>query len=722
MVELPESKSGRYYLYLDESGDFNENDDNKNNSLIGGVLCYDEIQALNTAKKIISTVRNDYIKDNPDYGRFNFKHATEFPGNTPEEKNLKANIKLEMLNAITTDKYGFIPIVFSQSEKVRIHDSTTTYIMFLVDGLVKLIQDCNFQKNFHLTVTVGGRRDIAREEEFERKKHTKKTFYIQLPDIKAEFDKYMAMAQVREQYSFKNNFSVTLRTDNDHENELLVLSDYISNTFFTQNTFKGSLQKQYQKCAKKFHVYQIAEEPNVERLKRYMADGNYSMALFYAMGTDKDTDEYKIFRENFKLAIKRMPTAEKEIVLAHYGQLLKRLLNVYRNSEEVIALIDKTMKFIGGDKETLGECLNEFVANLRLYKLTAITHLGKVKQFRRIAENDCLPAIKSGGNLELYIIYINRMIVHLQDTFDYKESLELGNKILDLLDNLLKPLNKFNAENGTNFTIYKDQYFRLCGSLALTCYFTLNNSHKNLELARNCSEIALNGFTRTSDKMRTYQTLAQIEAEVGNFETACEMLDKGLNISFENPTAEQFKNFSAFDWYHFAKFSERLLKSNDGKYFGVAKRAIEISRQEFLNYRNKIDESPEYPDYITFIKIGECFNILGDSSLTMQLYLAALRGVDSEIAGNISVNANAAAFRLIMLANYLLTLEKNNNFKKADEVIQTIKNYLDEYFTKVNIESMKVPFDGWQELIDSVEKNSADKIATLEKMSRAILL
>ena len=79
------------------------------------------------------------------------------------------------------DKYEFIPIVFSQSEKVHIKDSTTTYIMFLVDGLVKLIQDCNFQKNFHLTVTVGGRKDILREEEFEKKETYQKKFLYTAP-------------------------------------------------------------------------------------------------------------------------------------------------------------------------------------------------------------------------------------------------------------------------------------------------------------------------------------------------------------------------------------------------------------------------------------------------------------------------------------------------------------------------------------------------------------
>ena len=41
--------------------------------------------------------------------------------------------------------------------------------MFLVDGRVKLIQDCSFQKDFYLTVILGGRRDIAREEENKKK-------------------------------------------------------------------------------------------------------------------------------------------------------------------------------------------------------------------------------------------------------------------------------------------------------------------------------------------------------------------------------------------------------------------------------------------------------------------------------------------------------------------------------------------------------------------------
>lgn len=179
------------------------------------------------------------------------------------------------------------------------------------------------------------------------------------------------------------------------------------------------------------------------------------------------------------------------------------------------------------------------------------------------------------------------------------------------------------------------------------------------------------------------------------------MLNKGINISIENSTAEQFENFRAFDWYHFAKFSERLLSSNDEKYFDIAKRAVEISRQEFLNYKNKIGDVIEHPAYITFSKMAICFDILADNELALDLHETALQGVEAD-GGD-----DAAAFQLVMLANYLLTLQKNNAVAKFDAVANKIKNFLDEYFKSVNVDSMKELFE---------------KIKDVAQISRAILL
>ena len=148
-----------------------------------------------------------------------------------------------------------------------------------------------------------------------------------------------------------------------------------------------------------------------------------------------------------------------------------------------------------------------------------------------------------------------------------------------------------------------------------------------------------------------------------------------------------------------------------GKYFDIAKRAVEVAKDEFLNYRNSLGNSPNYPDYITFSKMATCFDILGDAELVMQLHEDALRGVDAEINGDIPANANGAALRLVMLANALLTLEKNNFTEKAEDIRKSIQKNLDEYLNQVTVDSMKTPFADWQ----------AD-LSDVEKMRRAILL
>lgn len=261
----------------------------------------------------------------------------------------------------------------------------------------------------------------------------------------------------------------------------------------------------------------IAAESNIANLKNYMTAGHYAMALFYAMGSNRDADKYESFSTNFKLSIKLMKKSEKEIMLSHYSYLLKCFLDLYRNCDEVISMIDNTMEFIGNDEDCLGKCLNEFVIILQMYKLGAVNHLGQVEKFHEIVEKDYLLTNSAEVNIGLQMDYINRAVVHLQDTFDYTESLKRAKKGIDLFDDTDKTLE-----------VYKYSYCCLCGSLVLTYYFMLNNSNENLEFARNYSDIAMNGFISPYDKMRQYQLRAQIEAEVGNFDEACTMLDKGI--------------------------------------------------------------------------------------------------------------------------------------------------------------------------------------------------
>ena len=97
----------------------------------------------------------------------------------------------------------------------------------------------------------------------------------------------------------------------------------------------------------------------------------------------------------------------------------------------------------------------------------------------------------------------------------------------------------------------------------------------------------------------------------------------------------------------------------------------------------------------------------------MKLYETTLRGVNADKGDD------AAAFKLVMTANQLLTLERNNLVAKAEKLREALRNNFDEYLTG---DSMKTPFDDWRELLNRLEQNPGDKLSVIEKMSRAILL
>ena len=152
-----------------------------------------------------------------------------------------------------------------------------------------------------------------------------------------------------------------------------------------------------------------------------------------------------------------------------------------------------------------------------------------------------------------------------------------------------------------------------------------------------------------------------------------------------------------------------------------------------MSYKKKQSNPPEYPDYITFCKLGACVDILGDTSFALQLQEEAVNGTNTEIGEDfikngqninaISVNSNAAAYRLIMLAHLLTTCERHNLNDKIATVKRSLQERLTEYLSNdYVIDSMKAPFKDWQQLLDQAENNAEDKISILEKMSRAILI
>jgi hypothetical protein len=722
----------QYFLYLDESGDFEENRDNFSSpSLVGGILCEKDICEVRKAENIISQVREKYIVINEQYKNSNFHHATELPS------EIKADVKVDMVEAIINN--GFIPIIFQQKSKEKILNNTTTYISFLVDGIVKLIQDFSFHNPIELTVTIGYRQDV----DIKRKKESKgelnlKNDYIKPQFIKSEFEKYITIAQIRESYNFRNKFKVHLKFANDKGDAFLVLSDYICNFYYTKESLqcKKHLNKRVMKLLNvkntrnnsKFNTYSIYEEPEIERLKRNISDGNFGEALFFAVLINHQTEEWESFKPKLRKCLADISESELSMALNNFYAKMQLLGTFSGKSNQVIQIVDNVIGFIGY-KDILRSCYDSCMARIYLFKMAALMHRGNYTQFIRISEK-CESHVKASKDLNIYLMFANRMTTFYYANFQYVKSIEIGEQLLHILKKLSQEVNSIFQETGYRFNICDDQYEKICGTLALSYYGACSISKEYADQARRYSLNAMSGFVKENDKRRTAQVLAQIEAESGNYEQACNCLNYGLNVNVHSILSPDFtkgerplSKFGDFDWYHLTKLLAVMVSSSDEQYRKLAISMIQDSFECFKNYVTRIEQQIHFPIFITFCMYARAL-INSTESNKYKMFARAL--FEKAILSTEEFKNSSPRFRaagLVIRANYLLALLKIGNNNEFNSALQDLKEKLKDYCSSKPIsEEMKSVFGWWYNGLKEITYEDKDYTKhVLSKMSRTIL-
>lgn len=605
----------QYYLYLDESGDF---DENKNEcysapSLVGGILCTQKLANEAGADAILSSVWQSFVGLYPEHVGENYRHATEIRNGAE-----KAELKVMMVEEIV--KQGYVPVVFQQKDKYVLPTNTMTYIMYLVDGLIKLIEDTGLQ---HLEVIIGGRKDMDKVRAYEATHPGEKgRFYISKEQIENEYRRFFALAKIREAYALGNsNPSVTFAMGDDKKNDLLVLSDWICNAYKTYKSFKGEIQQRFGKLKKlSYQHYSITVRPEAECLKRYIDDRNYSEALFFWLGLPETEDEYlERAKESLTKQLKNIRGSDKQFLLDSLYNKIGRLVKSERALEEAITIIDKAIAFLGPEEWWSGNddvMRHEFFANLYLYKMAALTHLGRISAFRQIAEK-CENHVKKTRDITLFFIFQNRIVVDLQDNFAYDESLRIGKELLAIAERFAYVEREIQDTYGLDFGALGDQVPKVNGSLALTCYFTLNKSYKCLKDARRFSDAALQGFdSNHQDVERTMQVRAHIEMEAGDWKSALHFLEQGIALTLGSASANDFSKLGGFAWYHVAKIIERLLAHPDSEAQNKGRELFNRIRYAFLAYLKDANKPLGYPDFISAALFGVCCLLVCDKGDT----------------------------------------------------------------------------------------------------------
>lgn len=600
-----------YYLYLDESGDFDSDLRKKyrNECLVGGIL-YEAGNAMSEdkAKNIIVKA---WLQENPEDQRIKnpdillkkSRHATELEAE--KKAALTANVISE------TSKNAQI-VVFENYEKTKIGDSVKTYINILVDGVVQLLKRLSIEdEKVTLNVIAGFKKDTRREI-------TDSMFegYIDKQECLDMFNERFALMRAknsgtlrRPRYSF--DYADDKRTCQ------LVLCDYICNFWFTRNkpiyNELFSKGKSYGEYIGSFYdednIFSIKGGTEDEKVENYLIEGGYSLALFDICAgviSGKKRCE-RVFKK-----VAELSAPERDNVMDSLKNYIHNIVsNPYKLSqaEEVISGAEMVVDWFESEKIAV----SKFKLDVLLYKLAVLDHSGRLDKMEvvlRESEKALREEIIRSENLEYYFIFYNRYALYCIDVFDFEKAGEILDKVTDVFTDYKVVLSSLPFMEMDDEDIISDQYARLLGTKAQYQLRMLQQRKNGIsyEDVVNTLDESIRNFRWESDRMRQYQVRADLEALCGNFSVAEEYLYKGCDVKHWKEFFQPENIKKTFLLLHLSIFVRFLSRFEDYK-----EELLEIIRV-FKANRKVLEKNGAYPEFIIAANVAEAMENLDYSN------------------------------------------------------------------------------------------------------------
>lgn len=638
-----------YYLYLDESGDFDSDLRKKyrNECLVGGILY--EAGTSMSEEKAKNIIVRAWLQENPEDQRIKnsetllkkSRHATELEAE--KKAALTANVIRE------TSKSAQI-VIFENYEKTKIGDSVKTYINILVDGVVQLLKRLSVEdEKVTLNVVAGFKKDPRQEI-------TDSMFegYIDKQECLDMFNERFALMRAKN--------SGTLRTPrysfdyaDDKRTCQLILCDYICNFRFTRNKpiYKElfTKEKTYGEYIESFYdednIFSIKGSSEDEKVENYLIEGGYSLALFDICAgviTGKKRCE-RVFNK-----VAELPGAERENVFASLKNYIHNIVsNPYRlrQAEKIVSGAEQVVEWF----EEKGIRLAKFKLSVLLYKLTLLDHSGRLDQMEKLFP-ECEKALREeiiqSENLEYYFIFYNRYAVYCMDAFDFEKAGEILDKVTDVFTDYKVVLSSLPFMEMDDEQIISDQYARLLGTKAQYQLRMLQQKKKGItyeDVVKTLDE-SIRNFRWESDRARQYQIRADLEALCGNYESAEEYLYRGCAVSHWKEFFQADNIKKTFALLHLSVFVRFLSRYEDHK-----NELMEIVKV-FRTNRKVLEKDGAYPEFVIAANIAEAMENLDFNNQEIEgMYKLALNTVDHTPAFEI--------LRLIIHGGMINRAEKN---------------------------------------------------------------
>ncbi len=614
-----------YYFYIDESGQFEGEQ-----SYIGGILCEAPLAKEEIADEIIQEIRAPYLEQMEElsqeqdfHGRKiddSFHHATQLP------PSIKAEVKLSMLEAIHKRGYRFV--VFEPEADFMILNSTETYIVALADGIKHLLQELSkeafeTQVPFHLNLVIGKRKDTGGKN---KNRKNGKAYFIEDQEIRDEIYHLTGLARAVYPERFDRNSSLrTIRMEDDKKCALLVLADYVVNSWRTQDSFEKTdeLSYRFEALNPLFECLPMRGETIYDAVKKAVDAHDFTEAMLLAMNASEGAYHRNQFLKLLKDALLRLPKIELRAEMDRYLRKFESIISMQRDCRHAIELLQRTYEIVA-HRKILGDYVIEFQANLLLWKMGACTHIGDLRGFREAADA-CDGLVRQARDIDLYLIYVTYQVGFLRSQLDYEGSYVAGKEAVDILRMLRAPAKAVEQKAGRSFLLYRDRYTKLCGALVSTCILLADVQPGLYDDAKFLSNQAMHSFRLKEDKERQQQLRAELELAFGHKEEAVAYLEKALHIELDHLDETRCQSFSPFEWYHFSRILSRLLLAGE-PYRAMAEAAFWTALPAWEKYQASLPLL-EFPNTASFAQISICLAETGKLDRGIELarkaYLAS---------------------------------------------------------------------------------------------------
>lgn len=510
-----------FELYLDESGQFINEEKAKSPSLIGGILVKEGELTIKKAQ----TIMNEAISKTGE----NYVHINDI---SKIDKKLAGKVAVDIISQIR-DMQAHI-VIFENNELLDFKDDKLLYLNIMAEGIINLLEKLSLEKpdTVELNVIAAVRRDLKIDDN---------QTIIEMQEYSNRIKEKIYMKIAEKDLFLSKNCKVNFELSSARKNEKLMIADVICNTRLTIQSEKfNSEQREYllKTYNSSKYIFNVFRTNIQKKLSEYLIQNNIVDAIFLL----NDIDDEKTRKELISLVINNinnMPTSNLRIQLELLSLKIRSIIDVQRN----LILCEKLL--INLQQEIIDKIkIKEFIISklrldISLYLLTIYTHQGnniKSKEQIIISKNGLKDISGSWEFLEYYYILKIREAIYYNTCFKNDKTIRILTEAIEKFEDILETMQKI-QEFGT---IKSDMMAKAVGT-RLQAYTNLITPNLDEDTKKEyydkavCdSNFAITQFVSESDKRRQYQYRCMLEIAVGNFDDAVKFLMKIVGMNERN--------------------------------------------------------------------------------------------------------------------------------------------------------------------------------------------